>query len=175
MDVKLEDHMVMWGDNGMNWDASQLGCQGQLCKHPFQLDSLHSGDVEEFKLSLNSQFNSSLIVLLLKCFTDLKSHNTSLTTTPPPLFRRDCAPSMAVVMHCSPGPEGCRRAWDFYCELFSLIRLDRRGIECLAVKCAARHTNTAHNISTLSTSSACSYSDQLINNFCSYRYRKCKL
>lgn len=35
MDVKLEDHMVMWGDDGMNWDASQLGCQGQLCRHPF--------------------------------------------------------------------------------------------------------------------------------------------
>lgn len=170
--------MVMWGDNGMNWDASLLGCQGQLRKHPFQLDSLHSGDVEEFQLSLNSQFNSSLIVLLLKCFTDLKSHNTSLTTAPSPNY------SEGTVLH--PWLESCtvlldlRDAdmlgrWDFYCESFSLMWLDRRGIECLAVKCAARHTNTAHNISTLSASSACSYSDQFINSFYSYRYRKCKL
>lgn len=66
MDVKLEYHTVMWGDNGMNWDATQLCCQGQLGKHPFQLDLLHSGDVEDFELSLNSQFNSSFIVLHLK-------------------------------------------------------------------------------------------------------------
>lgn len=34
-DVKTEDHVVIWVDNGRNWDASQLGCQGQLYKHPF--------------------------------------------------------------------------------------------------------------------------------------------
>lgn len=97
MDVKMEAHVAMWVDNGMNWDTSPLGCQEQLYKHPFYPVMLHSGDVKEFKLSLNSQFNSSLVFLLLRSLTDLKSHRTSLTSAspPPPSYPlRACAPTM---------------------------------------------------------------------------------
>lgn len=55
----MEAHVTMWVDNGMNWDTSPLGCQGHLYDDPFYPVTLHSGDVKEFKLGLNSQLNSS--------------------------------------------------------------------------------------------------------------------
>lgn len=52
---------------------------------------------------------------------------------------------MDVVMRfCGPldlRDEDVIERWDFYCESFSLMQhqLDRRGIECLPVKCANVH------------------------------------
>lgn len=36
-DVKMEDHVVMWVDNGRNWDASKLGCQDNYTSIHFSL------------------------------------------------------------------------------------------------------------------------------------------
>lgn len=135
----------------------------------------HSNSASTHSLSHVSQF-------LLKCFTDLKSHNTSLTTAspPPPSYSlRGCAPSMAAVMHCSSGPEGCRHAWErgllLWIILFDVASVGQEGDRvpccqmcCTPHKCSPRYPHAHKHLSEYMQifivwseliSSSCSYSE----------------